>query len=185
MSIRCKLSVVVFFCCLVCSCATTGTNISANSGPKVPLFAPWVLLPSINNTETPQAGGRLDSITASLMRARGVNLAIYSVPGDQGDNQFESADRRSQQAALTWAKQQGYRYAVAGSMDEWHYKVGLDGEPAAGISLSIVDVTSGQAIWSGSAAGTGDSQEAISALTQDLVNKLLDAALSNATNASK
>jgi hypothetical protein len=169
---------------LLCAC-TTAVSVSANSGPKVRLYAPWVLLPSINNTETPQAGGRLDSIAVSLMRARGVNLNVYSVSSQQDDGQFESADRRSQEQALAWAKKQGYQYAVAGSVDEWHYKVGLDGEPAAGVSLSIIDVASGQALWSGSAAGTGQSQEAISALMQELTNRLLDEALSHASASAK
>jgi hypothetical protein len=170
---------------LVLLYACTSQTVSSNSGPRVYLNAPWVLLPSINNTETPQAGGRLDSIAVSLMRSQGVNLSIYSVSSQQDDGQFESADRRSQEAALAWAKKQGYRYAVAGSVDEWHYKVGLDGEPAAGVSLSIIDVATGQALWSGSAAGTGRSQQAISALTQELVNKLLQDALSHATTAEK
>jgi PBP1b-binding outer membrane lipoprotein LpoB len=162
----------------------SATTLSANPAPKLDMAASWVLLPSINNTETPQAGGRLDSITASLMRARGVNLSMYAASGQGDDGAFDSADRHQQQQALERASKQGFRYAVAGSVNEWRYKVGVEGEPVAGISLSIIDVASGRVVWSGSAARTGSSQRAVSATAQDLVNSLLDRALSNPGSAA-
>jgi hypothetical protein len=174
-----RIGLVASVCCLLLACSSMSLN--ANSGPKVYRNVPWVLLPSINNTEAPQAGGRLDSIAATMMRTHGINISLYSVSSQQDDGMFESADRRAQEAALNWARQQGFRYALAGSVDEWHYKAGLDGEPAVGLSLSIIDVGSGQALWSGSVAGTGESQQALSALAQDLVNNLLGVALSRAS----
>ena len=138
----------------------------------------WVLLPSINNSETAQAGARLDSITASLLRVHGVqNLQTYPGSDTNKDALFQLADQRSQNEALVWAKTQGARYAVAASVDEWRYKVGLDGEPAAGITLSIIDVTSSKVVWTGSAASTGWSREAVSAVAQKTVDKLLNQAL--------
>ena len=159
-------------------CATT--TLTANKAPKLDVTAAWVLLPSINNTETPQAGGRLDSITASLMRARGVNLSMYSSAAQGDDSGLDSADRRQQDQALEHAEKQGFKYAVTGSVNEWRYKMGTDGEPEVGVSISIIDVATGRAIWSGSTARTGSSESAVSAVAQDLVNSLLDSALSNA-----
>ena len=54
--------------------------------------------------------------------------------------------RRQQQDALAQARQQGANYAVAAAVNEWRYKVGLDGEPAVGVSISIIDVASGQVV---------------------------------------
>lgn len=181
-----KISMMIILAWVLLSLgACTSLSMNANSGPPVYTNARWVLLPSINNTEAPQAGGRLDSIASSMLRTRGVNLSIYSVSSQGDDSLFESADRHAQESALAWAKQQGFRYAVAGSVDEWHYKAGLDGEPAAGISMSIIDVASGATIWSGSAASTGNSDQAISALVQDLVSNLLGEALSKASTQSR
>lgn len=162
---------------LLAGCA--GSAVRTARAPDVALNARWVLLPAVNNTETPQAGGRLDSITASLLRVRGVPVTLYPA-AQAGDGLFETADRRSQESALAWARKQGLQYAVYGAVDEWRYKVGLDGEPAAGISLNIVDVASGQVIWSGSGARTGWSREAVSAVAQDLVDELLSSALNRA-----
>ncbi len=157
---------------LLPGCAT----LSASRAPGVDLQASWVLLPSVNNTETPLAGARLDSLTASLLRVHGVSrLTVY--PAAKGDGLSDNADRAAQEKALAWAGEQKARYAVAGTVDEWRYKVGLDGEPAAGITLTITDLSSGQVIWSGSASRTGWSREAVSGVAQKTVSQLLDQAL--------
>jgi len=164
------ISLVAVLCS---SCAT----LKSPRGANLQLDAAWVVLPTINNTETPQAGARLDSITANLLRVNGVsNLSVYNATATN-EGLFELADRRNQEAALTWAKTTGAKYAVAGSVDEWRYKVGLDGEPATGISLNVIDLTSGQVVWSGSAARTGWSREAVSAVAQKTVDSLLKSAL--------
>ena len=84
--------------------------------------------------------------------------------------------------ALAWARQAGARYALTGSVDEWRYKVGVDGEAAVGVVLSIVDVESGRAVWSGSGAQSGWSREALSGVAQRLLRRLLGAGLSGRTN---
>ncbi len=161
----------------ISGCSTLATSHST----AVNLHANWVLLPSINNTETPQAGGRLDSITASILRVRGVDhLTMITPTTTAGSDLFETANRHNQDVALDQARQQGAEYAVAASVNEWRYKVGLDGEPAVGVSLSILDVASGQVIWSGSAARSGWSREAVSAIAQKTVNQLLSDALAHA-----
>lgn len=167
------LSSLVLGMGLMQACSTLHTTPNVNLDKK----AQWVLLPAINNTETPQAGARLDSITASLLRVHGVSsVATYNASANS-DAVFELADRRNQENALTWAKKSGAKYAVAGSVDEWRYKVGLDGEPAAGITLNVIDLESGQVVWSGTAAKTGWSREAVSAVAQKVVDNLLKSAV--------
>lgn len=167
------LSGLVLGMSLIQACSTLHTTPTTNLDKK----AQWVLLPSINNTETPQAGARLDSITASLLRVHGVSSVTSYNATANSDAVFELADRRNQENALTWAKKSGAKYAVAGSVDEWRYKVGLDGEPAAGITLNVIDLESGQVVWSGTAAKTGWSREAVSAVAQKVVDNLLKSAV--------
>ena len=175
MNINKHLSVIALV--LGITAATGCSTINTTRSVGVDKSAQWVLLPAINNTETPQAGARLDSITANLLRVNGVsNLSVYNATATN-EGLFELADRRNQEAALTWAKTTGAKYAVAGSVDEWRYKVGLDGEPAAGISLTIIELSTGQVVWSGSAARTGWSREAVSAVAQKTVDGLLKSAL--------
>lgn len=161
------------------ACAT----LESAKAPALDKGARWALLPAVNNTETPQAAARLEAITASLLRADGVNdLLVY--PPTASDDILSPADRRAQEAGLAWARSQNARYAVLGSVQEWRYKTGLDGEPAAGVTLSIVDLGTGQVIWTGTGARTGWSREAVAGVAQKLLAKLVDDALANAKDAS-
>ena len=96
----------------------------------------------------------------------------------QAEVLFDAGDTKRQEQALAWAKEQGVRYALGGSVDEWRYKVGVDGEPAAGLTLQIIDVQSGEILWSGAGGKSGWSREALSAVAQKLIRELLNAGLS-------
>lgn len=159
---------------------TACSTLKSSASAPIPTSGRWVLLPAINNTETPQAGGRLDSITTSLLYTHGIkDLSTYPAANQAGDSLFDSADRRSQEEALVWAKKQGAQYAVAGTVEEWRYKVGMDGEPVVGITISIIDLNSGKMVWTGSGARTGWGREAVSGVAQELVYALLDKAISH------
>lgn len=144
--------------------------------PDLVSGASWALLPILNHTETPQAGLRAEAITESLMVANG--LAVTRYPAQmQTETLFEPTDRKSVDQALAWAKKQNARYAVTGAVDEWRYKVGVDGEPAVGVTLTIIDVQTGRTLWSGAGGRTGWSREALSAVAQKLIRQLLREAL--------
>jgi len=133
----------------------------------------WVLLPLANNTETPQAGQRAGSIAQSLMTSYGyANLARYPASADD-ETLFDPAKPDQQQAALAWARQQNARYALTGAVNEWRYKVGVDGEPAVGLSFAVVDVQSGKQVWSAAGSRTGWSRDAVSGVAQKLERQLL------------
>lgn len=144
--------------------------------PELVPDAAWALLPILNHTETPQAGLRAEAITESLMVTNG--LAVTRYPAQmQTETLFEPTDRKSVDQALGWAKKQNARYAVTGAVDEWRYKVGVDGEPAVGVTLTIIDVQTGRTLWSGAGGRTGWSREALSAVAQKLIRQLLRQAL--------
>jgi TolB-like protein len=89
------------------------------------------------------------------------------------DSLFEPTERKVTEEAQKWAKEQGVRYAVLGSIEEWRYKVGIDGEPAVGVTLKVLDLSSGRVLWSASGAKSGWSREALSAVGQTLLSNLL------------
>jgi len=145
---------------------------------QVPAFSQskadtWAVLPLKNNTETPQAGERAASIAHSVLASYGyTNVARY--PASAGDETlYDPARPDQQQAALDWAKQQNARYAITGAVNEWRYKVGVDGEPAVGLTFDVVDVGSGKIVWSTSGARTGWSRAAVSGVAQRLERQLL------------
>ena len=75
--------------------------------------------------------------------------------------------------AMDWARQQKLDYVVAGSVEEWQYKNGLDGEPAVGISLQVLRPSSGQVLWSSSGARAGWSRESLSGAAQKVLDELV------------
>jgi hypothetical protein len=68
-------------------------------------------------------------------------------------------------------------YALTGAVDEWRYKVGIDGEPAVGLTLQIINLTDGdRVVWSAAGSKSGWSREALSAVAQKLIKDMLSGA---------
>ena len=149
------------------------STLQVGKAPMLEHQAKWGILPFANQTETPQAGLRAESITENLMRAEGIsNMKKYPAALNT-ETLFEPADRKQFDAALVWARSNNIKYAIAGSVDEWRYKVGIDGEPAAGITLQLIEVQSGDVLWAASGGSTGWSRESLSGVAQKLIGKLL------------
>ena len=137
------------------------------------LGARWALLPIANHTETPQAGLRAEAITETVLRSIGVKDLERYPAALNADTLLEPAERKIAEQALVWAKGREARYALSGAVEEWRYKVGVDGEPAVGLTLSVVDLRSGAVVYSASGGKSGWSREALSAVAQKLVRELL------------
>lgn len=151
-------------------CATANRT----GSPQLEKNVKWALLPMENHTETPQAGLRMEAITETILRIRGAQpLEKYPSTLTQG-GLFEPADAKTVEAAFAWAKQTGARYAVTGTVNEWRYKTGVDGEPAVGVTLKVVDIQTRQVIWDAAGARTGWGREAVSAVAQKLLEDLVD-----------
>ncbi|SOE98011.1 Peptidoglycan-synthase activator LpoB [Burkholderia sp. OK233] len=160
---------IAFAAAMLGGCAV----VDRSTAPAFPKTDNWAILPIANNTETPQAGLRAASIAQSLMTSYGyANLARYPANADD-ETLFDPAKPDAQQNALNWARQQNARYALTGAVNEWRYKVGVDGEPAVGLTLDVLDVQTGKVVWSGSGSRTGWSRDAVSGVAQKLERELL------------
>lgn len=153
--------------------ATAGCS-TIDVAPRADLdrSARWAVLPLANQTETPGAGQRAAAVIEGVLHTRGIaNLA--RPPAALGaESLFEPADAASPDKALAWARGTEVRYAVTGTVTEWRYKVGVDGEPAVGLSLQVIDLTSGRTVWAATGGRSGWSREALSAVAQKLVRDL-------------
>jgi len=168
--------------CAVLSLALLLNACSSIDRGKAPVLEPqatWTVLPFANHTETPMAGSRAQAIAQSLLAAR-AGKVLPAPTNAQQEALFDAADATRRKQALDWAREQKVRYALTGTVEEWRYKVGVDGEPAAGITLQIVDVATGEMLWSGSGGKSGWSREALSAVAHKLLRELLESGLSGA-----
>ena len=163
-----RLIIICIGLLLLAGCATTDHT----NSPTLEKNVKWVLLPMENHTETPQASLRMEAITETILRSKGaVPLEKYPSTLTQ-DSLFEPADAKAVEAAINWAQQSGARYAVTGSVTEWRYKTGVDGEPAVGVTLKIIDLKTSQVVWDAAGARTGWGREAVSAIAQKLLDNL-------------
>ena len=150
------------------ACAVTDVH----RGQSLSKKASWALLPLANYAQEPEAGHRAEAILSTLLRKRGIdNLQEYSDTSSGGFPELN--DQKVENKALDWARNQHLRYAVRGSVEEWEYKSGLDGEPAVGITIQVIDVSTGKVLWSASGARSGWGYGTLSGTAQKLLNNLL------------
>lgn len=154
---------------LLGACATL-----TSSGP-VPAdgAASWALLPIENLSDTPLAGRRAAALVETRLRARGVERLARVDRVGRLDLVALLDDGASRDDALARARDAGHRYAVLGTVHEWRYKRAPDGDPVVGLSLSLVDVASGDVLWQGSAARSGWGGASLSGVADRVVAELL------------
>ena len=161
---------------LLAALAVTACTTVSSVAPSVNFEpgAKWALLPMVNQTDTPQAGLSAEAIAEHGLRLRGLrDIARYPVALSR-DSLFEPSERRVAEEAQKWAREQGIRYGLTGVVEEWRYKVGIDGEPVVGVTLQVLDLSTGQIVWSASGAKSGWSREALSGVAHKLLFQLLD-----------
>ncbi len=170
-ALKYHLAAVLAACVLtgLSGCAVTDVQ----STPSFPATARWALLPMVNYAEAPQAGQRAEVIAGTLLRTRGVtDLTHYPVSAD-ASGLPELNDGKRLQTALQWAKAQGFQYGLSGAVSEWAYKTGLDGEPAVGLTVQVIDISTGQVLWSASGADSGWGYDSLSGTAQELLDTLI------------
>ncbi len=150
------------------------TTVTYNTTPRFSSNAKWMVTPFINNTETPRAGNRAAAITIGLLRTRGIkNVVMYNKPTASKGMLPQQFTRRDQARAIRTARSRGIRYVMTGTVNEWRYKAGLDGEPVVGITLDTVDTQTKQVVWTSVASGSGWGRSSISHVAQKMINESL------------
>ena len=152
-------------------CSTQHTR---SASPELEAEAKWLLLPVVNYSQTPLAGERAEAILETRLHAESVyDIALY--PIDNDDDALDAFDDSKRLVrAMKWSRKQGADYLITGSVDEWRYKSGLDGEPAVGISLKVLKLPEEKVVWSGSAARSGWPKESLAGTAQIVITELLD-----------
>lgn len=159
----------LFLVAALSACST----MDVGTAPTLAVADSLVVLPIANYTETPEAGQRAQSIAQSILHQRGFH-AVQEYPQEGGADLL--AGNRSDQAkkqAMDWARSVGARYALTGAVQEWRYKVGLDGEPVVGLTFNLLDVNSGAIVWSATGSRSGWSRSSLAGVGQTLIQQLL------------
>ncbi len=156
----------------LCGCATT--QLDAAPSPHPDRDAVWCVPAPVNNTSTPYAGERVQRQLAALLGAQGLSHLLLPPSANTGGPLPIDNGSDDQRQELDWARRHGARYALLGSVDEWDYKIGLDGQPAVGFTVRLLDLESGRIIWSGVASASGASREGLAVLSERTLAGLLE-----------
>jgi hypothetical protein len=156
---------------MLVGCSSTVARVQRAEAPRAK--ARWVILPFSNHSETPQAGERIEAMLGTVLRVRGVpSLDAYAALREE-ESRLSMGDRQRLDESIAWAKNQRFDYAVTGSVEEWRYKTGIDGEPAIGVSVRIVEVGTNRVVWSASGSKTGGGGDNTSGTALKLLDTLV------------
>jgi hypothetical protein len=161
---------------LLAGCGSLSAGGSSNRTPMAQAITradKVAMLPVANFTDVPQAGLRVEALLESALRQSGLRQLVVYPPALNPETLFEPSERKAQAEAEKWAKSQGIRYVVSAAVNEWRYKVGVDGEPAVGLMLQVKDLNNDQVVYSSAGGRTGGSREALSAVGLQLTTELV------------
>ncbi len=145
----------------------------SQQGPKIPRQSAFAVIPLINLSQTPQAGEQAASVLAAIMRAHDAGPVVLNLPEERDLLVDNSGEQRQQ--AIQSARSGGAKFLVSGTVEEWRYKSGLDGEPAVGVTLEVRSASDNQLVWSGTAARTGWGRESLSVAAHKVLDELVGA----------
>lgn len=173
-----RLIPLVLGAALLAGCGVLSPGGNGSSGRSVMAQAiaagdKVAMLPVANYTDVPQAGLRVEALLEPALRQAGLRQLVLYPPALNPETLFEPGERKAQAEAEKWARTQGVRYVVSGAVNEWRYKVGVDGEPAVGLMLQVKDLSTDQVVYSSAGGRTGGSRQALAAVGQQLAAELV------------
>jgi hypothetical protein len=107
------------------------------------------LVPYFNATDDEHAARALTEMTASALLERGVPL-VQTEPALVKSRLENAAGPDGLYVEI--AKLLEATHLLIGTVHEYRYKTDLDGDPAVGITLRLVDAKDGRTLWQGSSA---------------------------------
>lgn len=177
---------------ILTACSSVTTNIANSSSTQFNTQAKYGIVTFTNHTITPMAGKKATGMTSTIIHSLGINhfvtfhpqsLSIKDLATENNsaaggvatsNATAEIYQQPTRKQILTWAKKENIDYLITGSVNEWRYKVGLDGEPVASISLHIIRVSDNKIIASATGSKRGSARSALGAVGQSLIEQLLE-----------
>ena len=112
-----------------------------------------------NQTTSPRAGSAVTDLLASELLATGA-MAVMD-PSEVADllrrENLDPADAARLPSAQRIGRLLRVSHVLHGSVTEYRYKPGLSETPAVGLTARLVDVASGEVVWTASHARLGSS----------------------------
>lgn len=125
---------------------------SGPSDPSLQLAGRVIVAPFRNATDDDHAGQAFADLIGTALAARG--LEIVMLPPKPVNDLGEAPPYTNEDLAEA-ARRHGASGIVRGTAIEFRYKTDLDGDPAAGVYVEILDPMAKNAVWHATASRTG------------------------------
>ncbi len=126
--------------------------------------------PFINATDDEHAGRALTEMTGSALVEAGIPLY-------QSEDLFQKTITKDKEQApmsqTELARSVNASHILIGTVHEYRYKTDLDGDPAVGITLRLVDAETGETVWQGSSGNVGYAFASLTSAAQKAVRTLI------------
>lgn len=160
--------VIPFLVIFLSACTTSRVADDIEISPSTTV----ALLPLVNHAQTPLAGERAEDILASIWQQNKLPTLLRA-PRNTSTELPVLDDQYRVNAAKQWLSNQQTDYVISGSIEEWRYKAGLDGEPVVALTLSLTKSGQATPIWTGTIAKSGWGRDSLAATAQDVIADLL------------
>jgi len=140
-----KKIILVVFILFLAGCSQKNINVSAIK--QNILTSDMIKVVEFkNNTSTPLAGKKVSAIVEATLTNKGYYITNSN----------------------------SAKYVVSGTVNEWRYKTGIDGEPAVSYSVTITSRQNGLVIFSGIGSKSADGYESLGTTAQDISDEIFD-----------
>lgn len=130
-----------------------------------------VLPPFVNATDDEHAGRALAEITGSALAEAGI--AVFqteeALSRTANDRALGPEGRYGEVARSVHAS-----HLLIGTVHEYRYKTDLNGDPAVGVTLRVVEAATGQTVWQATSANVGPGFASLTAAGRKAVRALVE-----------
>ena len=152
---------------LTAGCATVVTRGGSTGTLRVERL---LLPPFVNATDDEHASRALTEMAGSMLIEAGLPLfqteeTLLRSAADKANG----PDGRYAELARTV----GASHLLIGTVHEYRYKTDLDGDPAVGLTLRLIDAATGQTLWQGSSGNVGYAFASVTSAAQKALRSLL------------
>lgn len=131
-----------------------------------------LLPPFVNATDDEHASRALTEMTGSALVEAGIALfQTEEILLKSAADKAQGAEGRYAELARTV----NATHLLIGTVHEYRYKTDLDGDPAVGITLRLVDATTGQTLWQGTSGNVGYAFASLTSAARKAVRTLVHA----------
>lgn len=148
------------------------TSVHYNTHMPIACCQKWAVFDFNNLTQSPYANLRAQSIAAAILNTH--NIAKVFIYKNKKQSLIDTSISSLSRKEIEWALSKGIRYGLTGTITEWGYKNGIDGEPIVGITLSIIDLRNDKIIARAAGSKSGLSRQGVTYIAQNLLNKMLN-----------